>query len=683
MKQSLLILINLLFIILLVDAGNNNKDNNNNNKDISKLKIEDNKLPVIPMSMKYSIPYTFTECVEDLKSIITTLLNDIANNKNNNNYNNNNVNNVNNDNNFLEYTIDSFSKQVIELCSPDSYNSIYDEFKLEFNSGKYPKVCKIKLESNSLEKSPEISDNLSSNSNNNNNNNYKHIDIISDDCFQLVLQIDQRIKNRKLLKGKLLSNNNNGNNGKSSNERKAVNKNKLKTGFENNIGNNINNNDNNMQNNDNILNNRLSNFRNLKNVYNDNDNNNFELLAKKDNNKKQDNNKKNKNPYKTKTETKTSITIQTETELSIQTTTVQKTLFKATNKPTLIHDFITTTELIKETETKTEIDKLTTTIYQNRIISSTTTVTDILIDVSISTTSIARKTIVENKFITSTTIDFTTIFKDKFITSLPSDLSFKANAIINGNGNSNIIKAKDFPIFVETLFTKTETVTNNNFAIVSRVCDAVTRVGLNCPARLTSNSNTIPQQTASNVNINVNVIDNKGYVRVLNTDTTTINNSPQTTSTIIKTTTTTATTIKTKVKLITKSKTVTTTTTKSIIKHKTHECDDEDDSSNHIHDNDENTNEMTDDFFDDFDDMEQFKVSPQLINGKSKSITFKRYDIQNLTDIETLSLKNGTIIRQFHNSTSIEYESGISSMEKGSLMIVVLVSFIFGVGFIL
>ena len=92
---------------------------------------------------------------------------------------------------------------------------------------------------------------------------------------------------------------------------------------------------------------------------------------------------------------------------------------------------------------------------------------------------------------------------------------------------------------------------------------------------------------------------------------------------------------------------------------------------------------MTDDFFDDFDDMEQFKVSPQLINGKSKSITFKRYDNQNITDIETLSLKNGTIIRQFHNSTSMEYESGISSMEKGSLMIVVLVSFIFGVGFIL
>lgn len=137
-------------------------------------------LPVLH-NLKYTVPYSFEECVEDLRQILTTLLADVsdlgkaeAKAKVE----------AKTDGKF-DYRLSEFATQAIELCSSESHDTILDNLQSELGSGKYPQTCVVVVDL-AQAKQPVATD-------------------LETDCFELLVRIEKQLKNKYLFKEKLLS----------------------------------------------------------------------------------------------------------------------------------------------------------------------------------------------------------------------------------------------------------------------------------------------------------------------------------------------------------------------------------------------------------------------------------------------------------------------------------------------
>jgi hypothetical protein len=628
------------------NGGNENKANKVSSK-ISKANLKRGKESqvihdyskenTVSLNSMAILPYTFTECVDDLKIIVTALLQDLnhstgfeallggkVNSRSNKNKQLSKPSSrekgsedffiqsikkstVHNSLHVLEYTIESFTKQVVELCSPMDYNQVTDEFLKELTNGKYSEICYINLADN-------------------------HISGTYDDneCFLTVIAVYQRIKNRSLLKNKLLSSSNT----KSKDDKHSKKDRNSSTARNKHL----------------TINEKLAILKSRR-LGDAAQKDNVGMLAKKNNT--------NNKGVNIKTLTKT------ETDLRVSTATVPKTVYRVTNRPSLIQDTITTVITTRLTDTTTETKLLTSTILRENTILKTTTFTDVILDVYVSTKVVAKKTIVENRTLLKVITKESEVVRQTTITVAPPDVM--VNAAYDSSTRTIEIGADVTHNALLDVTTVTQTVNPLNLNVFSRICGLASRAGLPCPTRSTPTST----QGEQNMNINVNVIGNKGYVKVLK-NVTGSNPPPSatatatTTTTVVTTTTSTDKITKTKYKVATKTKTDTTTKTKNKVVTTTKlvppdfdaGCDGDTDTDN---DNDACL-ENPEDCFNDDDNLEQFQIQQQMMNFVNNS-TLKDYH----PSVYYNKTLNYTLLPQLGNrSTFSQYENYTHKFPSGS-----------------
>lgn len=464
-------------------------------------------LPVLH-NLKYTVPYSFEECVEDLRQILTTLLTDVGS-----------FGTTSKEKHAkaeakadakarakakaggrFDYRLSDFASQAIELCSPESHDTLFDNLQSEIGSGRYPQTCVVLVNSaqgkQAVAADPET------------------------DCFELLIRIEQQLKNKHLLKEKLLST--------TEDRLKAVPKQA-----------------------------RLQSNRSPSLVQ--------VGEARKAN---QMGNRVEKSRTLLTSSGRLIKEADSEMDVGFATITLLKTLFRVTNKPTTIHSTVTKTEVSKSLGTVTTTKTQTSVSTSTTLVKSVASVTDLLVEVTVTTETVGKKTLMQWETFTTTK----TVNRPYMLTDLPilkQDVPLVEAEYIPGRRT----------LTMETTMTTLMT-TTSRLMLVSRICHAVTRFGITCP--------TIPASSSSKTS------------------------SSSSKSEVSKTTTTTTTTditTSTSCTITTKTKTTAKTTTKTMTATRWEEkepCDDDEhpDYPHHHPVPPKNEDDCDDDDFDDDDDCD-------------------------------------------------------------------------------
>lgn len=533
-------------------------------------------LPVLH-NLKYTVPYSFEECVEDLRQILTTLLADVSHlgkaeakakveakteGK-------------------FDYQLSEFATQAIELCSSESHDTIFDNLQSELESGKYPQTCVVVVDLAQAQQ-PVAAD-------------------PETDCFELLIRIEQQLKNKSLFKEKLLST--------EKDRLKAVPKQA-----------------------------RLQNNRSPAHVQ-------VEEVEKEN----QVGHQVGKGTTLLTSSGHRTSGAETEANLGYATTTLLKTLFRVTSKPTFIHSTVTKTEVSKSidivTTTKRPISVSTSTTFVKNIAS----VTDLLVEGSMTTETVGKQSPMQWETVGTTK----TVSHPYLQTDLP---------ILKQDYPE--VKAEYIPgrrtLTLQTTMTTLIT-TTSRLMLVSRICHAVTRFGITCP--------TIPAPTTSKSSSS----SGKSGVSHATTTITTTDTTTSTSSTI---------TTKTKTKTTAKTTTKTLTTTKW---EKKEPCD-EDDHPDYPHhhplppkddDDDDCDDDYYDDYYDDDDDYYYFQNSHDFVEKYAVELALPKANttpkhprmnsVYNNTEIKAASLDYDDAFSQNGNFSQFRnYSETYESVENNS-----------------
>lgn len=554
-------------------------------------------------NLKYTVPYSFEECVGDLKHILSMLLGDTdleihdANNKESCKAKEKTKDRSNYANGKFEYKLGEFASQAIELCSPESYNTIFDNLQNELSSGKYPKNCLLVLDSPGTKKKATVDPNI--------------------DCFQLMIRIEQQLKNRNLLKEKLMAKNGS----KVKADPKQV---------------------------------RLQNIQGPSLPKN-------ERLKEGDNFNNDGVDRLFLSSYRQSDE---EFVNQGGKPTSTESADLINTIHKTTIKPMVVRSTVTKTEIGKSIGTVTTTKIETTVAYSTNSVKKVTPVTNLQLEASVSTQPVGKKTFYRKEAVTKTETE-----KNPYMTNYP--------ASENGKGNE-LIHAEYFPgrrratieTVIETTITST-IITASQLRLVSKICRVVGRFGISCPPSPSAPSAGATKTTTTTKTETTLTTSTSSETKTTTTTSTNIKTKTSTTistNTKTKTTTTTSTSAKTKTTITTSTTTETTSTTKTKTKSYETDCDDDHPDYPHQHPlppvDDEDCDEDVDDddfyyFKDSHDYVEKYAMKQDISNGVVTSNYHpaeSRFNSTSLKNTDHSSLNHNGSFNQFGNRSST-YES--------------------------
>ncbi|TID16221.1 hypothetical protein CANINC_004219 [Pichia inconspicua] len=290
---------------------------------------------------------------------------------------------------------------------------------------------------------------------------------------------------------------------------------------------------------------------------------------------------------------------------NVKTTTVSKTLFEVIKTPSVSVKYLTITQLSQATKAAIgRYNKADTILKVKGNVEKTTTITDLLINLSVSTILLEPKTV---------TITYN------------GNLN-KGREAINEEVTPQVFNFLSRLSAIPLTINSNATATNPR-PIRSRLCDRITLFGLQCPFRSTATMSTVDKTTVDKttvdkateyVNININVNENKGNIKLLRQS---VSQNPNKVTKVVTQKTTIKTIIaSTKVKQIktlttitntqlttkTKYKIITQTQTKDI-----HDCE------NGMIEHEVDDNGLTeDDYFED-DSKDHFKESNEILESST------------------------------------------------------------------